>query len=263
LRVRVDEPRNGKGQSGVLVQAQWKLDDDEQKHMPPVTAHTDSHGNAVLIMKIPADIENEPTIKVTAQRGGWKDSRSIDLDLRGQIKVTLSTDKPIYQPGQVLHLRALVFGPDNHARAGDTVQLTAKNRDGDEVFAEEVKTSKFGVAQVDWHLPEKITLGDYGITAEVGDREGEGGTQVRISRYELPQFTVEPSTDKTYYLPGDIPKIEVKASYLFGQPVKRGKVRIVRSNGTHWNSDKKQYEEDEQEVQQGELDGSGKFSTQL
>ena len=263
LRVHVDDPHTSKSQSGVHIEARWDLDDDQHKQLPPMQGRTDAHGNAVLLVKVPTDIENGPSIEITAARGSWTASKSIELRIRNQSTITISTDKPIYQPGQVLHMRALVFGPDNHALAHAAVKFRVSNEDSDDEFAVEAHTSAFGVAQADWEIPRKVQLGDYKIQVDDEERDGHSRAQVRISRYELPQFTVDPSTDKAFYLPGQQPKVEVKATYLFGQQVKRGTVRVVRDNGRHWNSDKKEYESDQEEVTQGELDGTGAFTANL
>jgi Macroglobulin domain MG3 len=83
----------------------------------------------------------------------------------------------------------------------------------------------------DWEIPQKLQLGDVSITAEVqSDRySGEGvRSQVRISRYELPMYTVKVTPDRAYYLPGQNASVEVRADYLFGKAAQRAKVKVVR-----------------------------------
>jgi len=257
LRVHVDDPRTGKGQGGVQVEAEWQLEKND-KPLPVVQGRTNSRGNLILTMKVPGDIESEPTIETRARQGAWAESQSVGLELQERYSVSLSTDKPIYQPGQVLHMRALVLGGDNHARSGGTVTFIARGSE-DDVFKKEAKTSEFGVAQVDWEIPQKIRMGEYSLRAEIAS-DYQAFAAIRISRYELPQFTVEASPDKPYYMPGEAARVQINASYLFGQPVKRGKVRILRSGTERWDPDKKDYEIEDQILQQGELDSSGKFT---
>ena len=261
LRVHVGDPRTGKGQGGVQVEAQWQLEKAD-KQLPPAQGRTNSRGNLILMMKVPVDIEPEPTIDVRARQGDWGEEQLVDLDLQERYNISLSTDKPIYQPGQVLHLRALVLGDGNHARSGETVTFIARGPDDDDVFKKEAKTSDFGVAQIDWEIPQRIKAGEYALMAEIGGNN-QAIAQVRISRYELPQFSVEASPDKPYYMPGEAAQVEINASYLFGQPVKRGKVRIVRSGRERWDPEKKEYEADDQVLQQGDLDSSGKFTAAI
>jgi hypothetical protein len=261
LQVRVDDPRTGKALSGVHVEARLKNNGpDEGVSSKPV--RTDSQGYAFLSLKIPADAENEPTVEVTAWHGSWRDSESVDLELDDRLRLNLSTDKPIYQPGQVLHMRMLALGSDNHAMADATMKFTVEDDDRNPEFEQEVKTSSFGVAQADWEIPQKASLGPYKITADLGNNNSATAS-VRISRYELPEFTVHPETDKTYYLPGQQPRAEITANYLFGKPVTRGKVRVVRTEERHWDSKTQKWESEEEDLVQGELDSSGKFTATL
>jgi hypothetical protein len=265
LRVRVDDPSTGKGLSGVRLEAKLKVD-DKSPSLPSRAAKTDSQGYAILGVKIPADIkENDPSVEVTAWHGPWHDSESVELDLRDRLNLTLSTDKPIYQPGQVLHMRTLVLGPDNHAVTGGKLTFIVEDDDSNVEFQQAVNTSGFGVAQAEWEIPEKVKMGPYTIKAQFEDDDSDNSTRskVRISRYELPQFTVHPETDRPYYLPGQNPKVEVTANYLFGKPVTRGKVRIVRTEERHWDSKTQKWESDEEDIHQGELDASGKFTASL
>ncbi|HEY6350943.1 MAG TPA: alpha-2-macroglobulin family protein [Candidatus Angelobacter sp.] len=263
LQVHVDDPRTGKAQSGVHLEAEWDVGDEKQTPLPLKQGKTDAHGNATFLLRVPLNIEKDPSIYITAEKGSWTTSKSIELSLRDRARITVATDKPIYQPGQVLHMRALAFGPDNRALARTSLKFTVSGEDSNDEFETEVRTSEFGVAQTDWEIPQRVQLGDYNIRVDTDERHGFGDAQVRISRYELPQFTVDPSTDKAFYLPGQKPQVEVKANYLFGQPVKRGTVRIVRDNGRKWNADKKKYESDQKEVRQGELDSAGLFTAKL
>src|SRR5262249_31353222 len=124
VRVRVDDIRTGRALSGVWVEAECDLDHERQKQHPPVQhAKTDAHGDAVVIFKVPSDLEKDPHIYITRQRGAWLASKSVELDLLNRADVTVSTDKPIYQPGQVLHMRALIFGPGSHALANAAVKF--------------------------------------------------------------------------------------------------------------------------------------------
>ncbi len=261
LRVRVDDPRTGKGRSGVRIDAALKNDDHETFGMPAKPAKTDSQGFALVTLKIPVTIKDDNlTVDVTASQESWHETQSIELDMKRGLHVTVSTDKPIYQPGQTLHLRALVLNAENHAAAGQEMTFTIEDDDGNEQFSESVKTSDFGIATADWEIPEKAQLGPYRINVKSAETERWSRSEVRISRYELPQFVVHPETDKSYYLPGQKPKVEITANYLFGKPVTHGKVRIVRSEEHRWNSKTKKWESKEEEVQQGELDSLGRFT---
>ncbi|HKC89155.1 MAG TPA: MG2 domain-containing protein, partial [Blastocatellia bacterium] len=178
----------------------------------------------------------------------------------------VSTDKPLYQPGQTLRVR--VLGLDRDRKAWANVEGTLKIRDpeGSYIFRAEFKTSRFGVASVDWPISESARLGEYFIEAwlgEEGPRNAPGGQSFKISRYDLPNFAVKVKPDRGYYLPGQNAEVEVRADYLFGRPVKRGRVRLVRETERRWNYRGQKWETEEGDKYEGELDDDGRFIARI
>ena len=49
-----------------------------------------------------------------------------------------------------------------------------------------------------------------------------------LGRFTRPNFAVKVQPDQSYYLPGQNAEVKVSADYLFGRPVSRGQVRVVR-----------------------------------
>ncbi|HVF42300.1 MAG TPA: alpha-2-macroglobulin family protein, partial [Pyrinomonadaceae bacterium] len=82
---------------------------------------------------------------------------------------------------------------------------------------------------------------------------------VRVSRYDLPNFTVAAKPDRTYYLAGQNAEIEIRGDYLFGQPVKRARVRLVRQTERSWDYKAQKYVTEEQDPIEGELDERDRF----
>src|SRR5260370_4619445 len=150
----------------------------------------------------------------------------------------VSTDKPLYQPGQTLHTRVLMFDASRHALADQKATLEISDPESTMAFRAEINTSRFGVANADWAIPENTRLGDYLVAVELeGDKyeDARGAATVKISRYDLPNFSVSVKPDRPYYLASQDAEVEVRADYLFGQPVKRGHVRGGRETERHWN----------------------------
>ena len=108
-------------------------------------------------------------------------------------------------------------------------------------------------------------MGDYRIHVLVdgGNTEGEETSEtlydVRISRYDLPNFSVTAQSDREYYLPGQNAEVRVHADYLFGQPVKRGHVRVVRETEREWNYREQKWDVEEGDEQKGETDGAAEY----
>ncbi len=264
VRVRVDNPSTGKPCPGVPVEFELSIDDDED-HPVVRTAVTDKAGYAVTIFDLPSDSSvSTGEITATARRDSLQESESIDFRFVRLSSMTVTTDKPLYQPGQTLHMRLLAFGFDKQAWAGASIKLSIQDSEGQEVYRTTVTTSKFGVATADWDIPAKLPLDRYSIRAEITGPDEQynvsGGADVRVSRYELPEFTVKAAPDRSFYLPGQDAQIQVSADYLFGKPVQRAKVRIVEQEERKWNARDQKWDVQESPAVEGELDASGKFT---
>src|SRR5262249_44491967 len=187
---------------------------------------TNPAGEALLEFKLPGPLKaDDVEIKVIARREGFLQEAEEEISLLYPNRVLVSTDKPLYQPGQTLRVR--VLGLDRDRKAWANVEGTLKIRDpeGSYIFRAEFKTSRFGVASVDWPISESARLGEYFIEAwlgEEGPRNAPGGQSFKISPYDLPNFAVNVKPDRGYYLPGQNAEVVVSADYIFGQPVKRG-----------------------------------------
>lgn len=246
--VRVAEPRTGRPWAGVEVEASVSIGDDGQKHVK-ATALTNQDGYAAMQLGLPASrASSYGMLEIDAQRGPYQVRRGGSIGWAQPTRLTLTTDKPIYQPGQTVHMRMLVFGYDSRAWENASVIIKITDHGGQEQFRSPLVTSKFGVASADWVVPEKARLGDYSIEAKVDEpSSAESKSNIRISRYDLPAFRVKVAPDRPYYLPGQNATIEVRGDYLFGKPVEHGKVKVTEESN---NSSA---------LAEGELDASGKF----
>jgi len=264
--VRAFHPLSAKPVSDVIVNVELKLDTDSEGTLRG-SGVTDADGYALVSLNIPAKLSSdEGELKVVARHGGFVRETSDDIELNDNARIMVTTDKPIYQPGQPLHVRALIFDSANHAAAN--VQATMKITDPEQVtvFQTDSLTSRFGVANADWTIPDNTNLGDYNISVEMDDENyGDSGgyQQVKISRYDLPNFTVSVKPDRTYYLPQQNADVEVRADYLFGQPVKRGHVRVVREEERKWNYPEQKWDITAGEKLEGETDETGLFKIHI
>jgi hypothetical protein len=264
IHVRALHPITRKPVKDVSVNVELKLGDDSKPLRAAAT--TDAEGHALLTLKLPPKLpEDEGELKVVARHGGFVWETSDDVELKEPAQVVVTTDKPIYQPGQPLHIRALMFRANKHAAANAEATLKILDPENSTVFETDLVSSRFGVVTADWTIPESTRLGQYTITVEVDDETyGASGSQlVKISRYDLPNFTVSAKSDRSYYLPQENAEVEVRADYLFGQSVKRGHVRVVREAERRWNYEKQKWDIDEQEKYEGDTDATGLFKIHL
>ncbi|HEX6622707.1 MAG TPA: MG2 domain-containing protein, partial [Pyrinomonadaceae bacterium] len=265
-RVRATHPASQLPVKGVRVSGEAELDDPDAPLRASAT--TDEDGYAALDFDLPRSFEEDDLdIAVKGRLGGFERSATDDVSVVRQAEVLVGTDKPIYQPGQTLHVRALVI--DMHARravADADVLFKVRDPAGTRVFTATVRTSRFGVANCDWPIAEGTRLGDYFVEADIeGERydNSSGGQYVRVSRYELPSFAVKVEPDRKYYLPGENAEVSVRADYLFGQPLRRGRVRVVRESERVWDFARQKWDVTEGETFEGETDADGRFVARI
>ena len=262
IHVRALHPITAKPVKDVNVNVELKLDSTPEETLRG-SAVTDAEGYALVSLSIPNKTDaDEGELKVVARHGGFVKETSKDLELNDNAQIMVTTDKPIYQPGQALHVRTLLFDAAKHAAANANATLKITDPENTTVFQTGLTTSRFGVANADWTIPESSDLGDYEIRVEADDEnygESSGIVAVKISRYDLPNFTVGVKPDRAFYLPQQDAVVEVQADYLFGQPVKRGHVRVVREQQRHWDYAEQQWDIDEGDNYEGETNDDGRF----
>ena len=247
----------------VKVSVELRFDEDDGKGTVSGSGVTDATGHALIALDVPAKLDSDDgELTVIARHGGYSRKSASEIDLSDDARIMVTTDKPIYQPGQSLHVRALVFSSAKRAAPNAEATIRITDPENSTVSEQSVRTSRFGVATADWTIPESTRLGDYTITVDL-DEEGygdsEGYQRVKISRYDLPTFAVSVKPDRTYYLPLQNADVEVRADYLFGQPVKRGHVRLVRERDRQWNYREQKWEATEGATYEGNTDAEGRF----
>lgn len=187
---------------------------------------TDSFGKAELSVSVPYTAEASPLLEVTTRAGAETDVVSVPLQLQRTYKVHLSTDKPMYQPGQTIHLRSLVMRSPRPEPASDkAVLFEVRDARNARLFSKRVPVSSYGIASTDLELSDDVALGAWMLTATV-----EGVTadaQVEVGRYTLPKYKLSVVPNKETYLAGERLKARVTARYFFGKPVAGAQVQGV------------------------------------
>jgi hypothetical protein len=262
--VRAVQPATYEPVAGVNIRATAEVSDTGA--IPPLkaSATTDSQGYARLEFLLPTNADSDsPSIDITGERDGYT-AKLDDEQPRTFVFSTfrVNTDKALYQPGQTLHARVLVVGPNERAVTNRAIEFRIYDPENTLVFREPGITSKFGIASTDWPIPSNERLGDYRVAVDAGEGDTEdigGSAMVKISRYDLPTFTVNAKPDRKYYLPGQNATVEVSAEYLFGRPVARGHVRVIRDDEREWNYQEQKWDIRPGMVYEGATNSTGDF----
>lgn len=262
VRVRAAHPLTNKPAAGVSLSGTLGIENQKALERK---ATTDSRGNAVIVFTVPASVVAEDAeLNVVATRGAMKQELFADVEFAPG-EITITSDKPIYQPGQELHLRALLVSPAKRVASQQQVDVKIVDPESTTVFRKTVASSRFGIVRADWRIPQNQRLGDYRIEVNSGDGSTAwtASETVKISRYELPNFALSIKPDRGYYLKGQNARVEVRADYLFGKPVKSGQVRVVREASHRWNYAEQKYESEEAEEYKGKLEPDGRFVAEI
>ncbi|MBI5818098.1 MAG: hypothetical protein HZA88_03855 [Verrucomicrobia bacterium] len=166
----------------------------------------------------------ELTVETRSHLGEDRIQQSVHIE--SFARVVVATDKPTYQPGQTIHLRAYAFRVATRRPVPDaSFVFEVFDAKGNKVFKEQRAGSAFGIASADFALASELNEGDYRISVAVAGATTERA--VNVSRYVLPKFKTTLTTEKSCYQPGETLRGRIHAGYVFGQPVEGADVRIV------------------------------------
>jgi hypothetical protein len=289
VRVFAGNPITREPYRGVRLQATLLLDaldsgadtdteTDKGKQTLLRTATTGLSGEALLNFPVKPAPGQTATLTVIGTTTGWatgaRGSESgisksasghgqatieVNLETSDRTAIHIETDKPLHKPGEIVHLRALVFGDDGHASANRALTLTIKDPEDKTLLEAPLTTNRFGIAAYDWKTTPQLATGEYKAEVETdhSDSGNSSSETIRIQRYELPEFSVSVAMDHGYYLGGQTPVAHVHAGYLFGKPVAAGSVRLVRAEAQRWNPKTGKWEKPDEVEQTATLDANG------
>lgn len=245
----------------VTGQVQVKLR-SERGEQTVFTGKTDANGTADVQFRAPLQAGNYTlTIAVQSPIGDDRVEQTVTVEEAAQILLT--TDKPIYQPNQTIHIRALclrkpdlkpavnlpvsfeIRDPFGNVRTVTAfikllVNFEVRDPKGNLVFRTKQPLSRFGIAAADFPIADEVPLGEYRITATLANEPTSlpltsrpsfhplaiAEKTVRVERYVLPKFKVTVETEKRFYLPAETLRGIITAAYFFGKPVGGGEATV-------------------------------------
>jgi hypothetical protein len=227
LRVRLINRQTGAPLAGVPIQIDLhgsQAQSPEFVHLVRFT--TDPQGTGQPRFQLPDWADGSYQLRVVADLGDG-DTEMVQRTVRLQRswKLMLTSDKPVYQPGQTIRLRALALHrPQLKPVAGRDVTFAITDPKGNVIFKRQDVTSTYGIASAECPLAGEILEGPYAIACHVGDTESK--LTVDVQKYVLPKFKVGVELDQPYYQPGQRVRGTVQADYFFGKPVADGTVAV-------------------------------------
>ena len=156
LRIIVRDGRDGAPLENAQVTLVLK-DTQTGAQTAAFQGQTDVMGTVNASFSIPEEAQLEQTLVVQTISSLGEDTIERPVTVQRDYRILLTTDKPIYQPGQIIHLRALALGNfDLKPAAGDEIEFVIADGKGNKVFRQTVESSDFGVASLDFSLPPRL-----------------------------------------------------------------------------------------------------------
>jgi len=178
-------------------------------------------GKGTIQFQVPDVEEGEYEISIKGE--GFEDKAAVSVERSYLIFV--ETDKPIYKPGQTIHMRAITLDPDLKP-TGEDVTIEVLDAKGIKVFRAETTTDKYGTVTLDLPVSDEPNLGVWKINAN--SEKDDTQLDVRVEEYVLPKYEVNVELPREWFLVSEPVEGSVSAEYSFGKPVK-GELVITAS----------------------------------
>ncbi|HZD78227.1 MAG TPA: MG2 domain-containing protein [Acidobacteriaceae bacterium] len=234
MRILVSDAGNSNAPLTGAVRAELLVPDQKPRLL--FSGRLNHRGTLPAQFHLPAAHAGKYEIRFIADTPIGSTEYTQSVTLKDAASILLTTEKPIYQPSQTIHVRALVLDRASH-RADADRHLTFEVEDsrGNKVFKKATTTDKFGVASAEFSLADEVNLGTYHLRALMGDSSAPSNTAelaLNVERYVLPKFKVavdfteKDNKPRRDYRPGDHVTGTVRANYFFGKPVDHAETTI-------------------------------------
>jgi hypothetical protein len=152
---------------------------DGNRRLQVYRGKTDHSGDAVVVFQVPEIIDENLNLIIEVSSGFGSDLIERPIKIERDYKVLLTTDKLVYQPGQLIHLRALALSAFDMVPASmEEIVFTISDGRGNKVFQWLGETSEWGIASIDFQLATLVNTGLYNISASIADSVSRKGIRV-------------------------------------------------------------------------------------
>mgnify|MGYP000985369516 CR=1 FL=1 len=145
----------------------------------------------------------------------------------GRARGFLQSDRGLYRPGDTVHLRGLarVFEANGrmHPPSDKTVHLTITDPQSAQLVSADLPLTKFGGFWRDLTVSPDARLGDYTVTARLGDEVFRD--HFSVEEYRARTFEVKLDTGTNERRAGERIRVAAEARFLYGAPVGSGTLK--------------------------------------
>ena len=208
---------------------------DAAKQSTPIAAKkwTTSEGVTTAAVTLPEVSDGDYQLRVKYKTRLGAGELDVPLPLYTPARIHVITDRPLYEPGNLVRFRAVVL------RARDLVPLDGRpgrwivqSPDGEVLLEEKAPAGPWGVVAGTFPLDGAAATGDWKVSWVSADAIDE--VPFRVAPFTLPRFRVEAAADKPYYRPREQPTLRGSVTYSSGAPVAAADLAITWQASGDW-----------------------------
>ena len=143
FRVVVRDSKDASPLPNAAIKALLKPADGESA-IEVFSGETDEKGTANICFAVPEDAEPDQMLVIQTTSALGSDEIEREITLKRDYRLLITTDKPIYQPGQTIHIRALALSTfDLSPASGQKIEFEIADGKGNKVLRK--KTHHFRI----------------------------------------------------------------------------------------------------------------------
>lgn len=168
-------------------------------------------------IKLPHVSDGDYLLRSVVSSKLGKSEVDMKLALYAPARIHVLTDRPLYEPGNLVQFRALALRArgltpiDN--RPGTWI---VRDPSGEILLEEKAPAQEWGVVAGTFPLATNAQQGTWQVAWRSGNDEESAAFQVEP--FVLPRFRVDSSSDKAFYQAGDVPELRGAVVYSSGAP---------------------------------------------
>jgi MG2 domain len=186
------------------------------------------------LIRLPDNLpDGDYILRVEGDTAAGPANLDVPLPLYAPARVHVLTDRPLYEPGNVVRFRSLALrARDLTPLDGRPGRWTLTDPNGEVLLDERAPAGAWGVASGSFPLDASAESGTWTLTWTSGDAVGQSSFQVEP--FTLPRFRLEVAAQQPWHRTGDRPVLKGKVVYSSGAPVAEADVEIEWSVAGAW-----------------------------
>jgi MG2 domain len=193
----------------------------------------DADGLRIGTVTLPDVPDGDYQLRAELESDLGKSDVQVALPLYAPARVHVLTDRPLYEPGNLVRFRAVVL------RAHDLTPLDARpgrwlvrDPQGEVLLEEAAPAGEFGVVAGSFPLDRGAAHGTWRIQWMSNDASDE--VTFTVQPFTLPRFSVAAAPEQPYYSSGDRPVVRGAVTYSSGAPVTNARIALRWSSSGDW-----------------------------